>query len=127
MLQPHQVMTIQSKNSNYSAMTTVGYLIALRLKPSVIAKDNLEGSAINEKAEMELLNQEDSLATFIEQNFSIFERLRGKKRSLINQTVQKLMKKFGEVLSRLVVDEITQMVIDDLELMTNPDELSLKC
>lgn len=62
----------------------------------------------------------------MEQNFDMFERLRGKKRSLINQTIQKLMKRFAGA-NQLVVDEIVEMVIDDLELNASPEELVLKC
>jgi ABC-type multidrug transport system ATPase subunit len=76
MLQPHQVLTIQSKQSQYQGVNNVGHLISLRLKPYPIASDQ----------EVENM-EEDELGSFIERNFGIFERLRGKKRTLINSAI----------------------------------------
>jgi len=61
----------------------------------------------------------------VTENFGVFEQLRGRKRSLVNSAVQKLLKRAK--MPAEVSDEIAEMVQEDLELQTTGEELALKC
>lgn len=67
----------------------------------------------------------DELVAFIENNFSVFEKLQGKKPVLIKQTIQMLMERTNA--SQLVIDELIDMFIDDADLDVICDDLTLKC
>ena len=54
------------------------------------------------------------LHQFIAQNFAVFEKLRGKKKSLVTSVVTKLMVKAR--MTPEVSSEIADMVFEDLEL-----------
>jgi len=97
MLQPHQILTIQPKESQYQTIQNVGYLISVRLKTSPnSSKQQLEEVSMrSDISQVEKLKQEDELTVLIEQNFGIFEKLRGKKRTLVNSVVHKLLKKIN--------------------------------
>ena len=93
----------------------VGYLIAVRLRSSPNASKQLDQLSIRtDDSQVDNGKREDELNSFIQQNFGIFEKLRGKKRTLVNSVIQKLMKKIN--VAQPVIDEIAEMVFEDLEL-----------
>jgi len=67
----------------------------------------------------------EELHQFISQNFAVFEKLRGKKKSLVASVVSKLMIKAR--MTTEVSHEIGEMVHEDLELQSTSSEMALKC
>lgn len=136
LLQPHSVLTIATSTNQYTEPDQNGYLLALRLKPSVPLQSNEDdqgqnqgllsarGSKHGSVSDFASL-QGDDLHSFITCNFQIFEKLRGKKRSLINSAITKLMRKAK--MSPEVCEEIAEMVHEDLEMSITRDELAVKC
>jgi len=72
-------------------------------------------------------NQEvdDLLTRIVTQNFSIFEKLKFKKRSIVFNVVKKLMRRAQ--MGPLVANAIAEMIYEDLELEMTSDELVIKC
>ena len=128
MLHAHQVLTIQNKPAQYQAAPPSGFLLAVRVKVTEQIPAEGEDEAVNQlQSPRDDVVNPDELGQFISENYSIFEKLRGKKRSLVNTSIQRLMKVAGQPQS--VCDEITEMVLEgqDLDLRTPADEFVLKC
>ena len=66
----------------------------------------------------------EELQKFIAQNYIVFEKLRGKKRSLVAQVVQKLMVRAR--IAHEVSLEIGEMVYEDLGLQCSSQEIAVK-
>ena len=67
----------------------------------------------------------DQLKQFIYVNYSNFDKLRGKRRSLVISAVSKIMRRAR--MSAELCQEIAEMVYDDVEMQSSSEELALKC
>ena len=81
------------------------------------------GASMNHEALNSLVGEE--LQQFIAQNFSVFEKLRGKKRNLVSQVITKLM--IRARMSPEISQEIAEMVHEDIEMQSSSAEMALKC
>lgn len=138
LLQPHHVLAMTSRHQAQITQSTQGYLLALRLKPSftkstqpgmesMMAENN--GQINQDNSALDNLShdggEDDELTKFINENFVLFEKLKGKKRNLITSAVNTVMRRAGQTPE--VSQEIAEMVFEDLELQTSCEELILKC
>lgn len=67
----------------------------------------------------------DQLKQFIYVNYANFDKLRGKRRSLVISAVSKIMRRAR--MSPELCQEIAEMVYDDVEMQSSSEELALKC
>lgn len=108
-------------------------MLAFRLKPfdnemNIAGGDRLSAKdmlSVNQSmASFAGINNVD-LGAFLQRNFKIFEKLRGKKRSLVVSAISKIMRKAK--LTPEISEEIAEMVHEDMELQMTNEELALKC
>ena len=97
-------------------------MLAFRLKPFDNEMEPIAGERMPAK-DMLSVNQSMAsfagisnvdLGTFLQRNFRIFEKLRGKKRSLVVSAITKIMRKAK--LTPEISEEIAEMVHEDMEL-----------
>ena len=123
LLQPHQIVEVSRCAQEKYQTAATGYLLGLRLRYNNL-QQNLAAND-DKSVNGDEIDEEDLLNRTISSNYAIFEKLRYKKRSIVLNVVNKLMRKAK--MSPLVAEAIAEMVHEDLELEMTSDEMVIKC